>query len=141
MSEIAVRAAGLLVSGQKILLVNHRKHERSYWVLPGGHARPGETLPDALRREMMEELALDVTVGELAIVHDFVAEDTHVVNHVFRVEAESTDFRVAPEKVLRGARWVSLEELDGIDLRPAIAERLRELATEPPGKSIYLGNL
>ena len=141
MSEIAVRAAALLVADDKILLVNHQRGERSYWVLPGGHVRPGETLADALVREIKEELELDVTVGPLVLVHDFIAEERHVVNHVFRVETPSTDFRVAPGKVLKRARWVPLDELDDVDLLPPIAPQLREIIAGRARGNIYLGKL
>ena len=141
MSEIAVRAAALLVADGKVLLVNHEKAERSYWVLPGGHVRPGETLADALVREMTEELELDVTVGPLVFVHDFIAEERHVVNHVFRTEASSTEFHVTPGKVLKRARWVPLDELDDVDLLPPIAPELREIITGRARGDVYLGKL
>jgi len=139
MNEIGVRAAALLVADDKLLLVNHRKGGRSYWVLPGGHVRPGEPLPDALRREMKEELDLDVTVGPLLIVHDFIRGERHVVNNVFRVETASTDVHVTPEKVLKDARWVPLDELESVDLLPPIGAELRRIVSDPTVRNLYLG--
>jgi len=141
MREIGVRAAGVLVADGKILLVNHRKHGRSYWVLPGGHVRSGETLEQTLIREMKEECDLDVTVGPLVIVHDYINADNHVVNNTFRIEAGSTDFHVRPEGSLLGARWVPLEELDHIDLRPPIAGLLRRIVNSPSANAVYLGRV
>jgi len=141
MGEIAVRAAGVLVADKRILLVNHVKHGRSYWVLPGGHVTFGETLRDAVVREMKEELSLDVTVGPLVLVHEFLAEDTHVLNHAFRVETSSLEFRVKPDKVLRAARWTPLDELDAVELRPPIARELRKVIENPPTNPVYLGRV
>lgn len=141
MGKIGVRAAAILVKEGKILLANHRKHGRSYWVLPGGHVEPGETLTEALAREMREELELDVTVGPLAIVHDYITADRHVVNNSFIVEAGSGQFHVHPTKTLKDARWVLLGELDGIDLRPPMAELLRKVIEDPPQRTIYLGRI
>ena len=142
MREIELRAAALCIAGGKVLLVNHRKHGESYWVLPGGHVEHGESLADALAREMDEELGLDVTVGPLALVHDFITGKRHVVNHVFRIDLDNDAFTLSPGKTLKDARWVPLDEIDAIDLRPAIAKHLRRFAEPPDGDGpVYLGNV
>ena len=53
-----IRVAGLLRRGDAVLLCNHRKGEQSYWLLPGGGVEEGETLEQALRRELAEECGL-----------------------------------------------------------------------------------
>jgi len=141
MREIEVRSAGVCVSEGRLLLVNHEKHERSYWVLPGGHVKPGERLDEALRREFQEEVALDISVGPLVLVHDFLTDTRHVVNHVFRVETESAELNVTPQDALKDARWVPLAELDAIDLLPPIAEHIRRVLTHPEAGPVYLGNV
>ncbi|MGH7163069.1 MAG: NUDIX hydrolase [Planctomycetota bacterium] len=69
---------GLLESGAGILLVANRRRvggkEVVVWDLPGGGVEPGETLAEALRREMREETALRVDVKEML----FVAEGERV---------------------------------------------------------------
>jgi len=141
MGKIDVRVAALLIRDGQVLLVNHVKGGASYWVLPGGRVEFGETLPAALVREMKEELDLDVGVGPLAIVHDLLAEDRHVVNHVFHAEACLPEFRLRPTNVLKDARWVPLDELRGIDLRPAIGDELRKAAENPADRAVYLGEV
>jgi ADP-ribose pyrophosphatase YjhB (NUDIX family) len=63
---------GLLEEPQGILLVANRRviggRPAVVWDLPGGGVEPGETLEEALRREMREETALDVGVGEFLLV-------------------------------------------------------------------------
>jgi len=139
MSAIEVRSAGVCVSESGVLLVNHSKHGRSYWVLPGGHVEFGERLDAALVREMREELQLDVTVGPLVLVHDFITETRHVVSLVFRVEPEGDAFSVTPGRVLRGARWVPLDELDDVDLLPPIADPLRRIVAGLVVQPVYIG--
>ena len=137
MPRIEVRAEAILVRDGRILLVNHVKGGASYWVLPGGHVEHGETLERALEREMKEELELDVAVGALAIVHDYITPDRHVVNHAFLVTATGEP-RAVPQGALKAATWVPLAGLDGIDLRPRVAEVLRRIASGAAAPPVYL---
>ena len=61
-----VVVAGLLVRAGRGLLVHRAPARRWYpdcWDLPGGHVEVGESPPDALRRELREELAVTAAVA------------------------------------------------------------------------------
>ena len=57
--------AGILQKGDSILICQRRRADAYglQWEFPGGKVEPGEQLPDALRRELEEELAIQVKVG------------------------------------------------------------------------------
>jgi 8-oxo-dGTP pyrophosphatase MutT (NUDIX family) len=57
------RVAGVAVDGARVLL--HQTEIDDYWSLPGGHIDVGETAAGALRREMTEELNIEIEVGRL----------------------------------------------------------------------------
>ena len=60
--------AGILMEGRKFLVEKRRDDDEAdpgYVEIPGGHVDPGESLEDALRREMKEELGVDVERARL----------------------------------------------------------------------------
>jgi 8-oxo-dGTP pyrophosphatase MutT (NUDIX family) len=58
-----VRIAGLGFRNGHVLV--HRATHEAFWTFPGGRAEIGETSEETLKREMMEELGVEVTVGRL----------------------------------------------------------------------------
>ena len=64
-----IRYQGAVIRDDHILLIRHREHAsgRSYWVIPGGGREEDETEEDCVRREMLEETHLKVTVERLLL--------------------------------------------------------------------------
>lgn len=59
-----IRAAGVIIKDDKILLMHRFKNRREYFVFPGGGVEGGESAEMALKREIKEELDLDVKSAE-----------------------------------------------------------------------------
>lgn len=76
---IGVGVGALLVNDQGEIFLAQRgpqaKNERGKWEFPGGSVEFGETLADALRREMLEEYGIGIEVGELLDVADHILPD------------------------------------------------------------------
>jgi mutator protein MutT len=68
-----VGVGGVVVDQARVLIVK-RAHEprKGEWSLPGGIVELGETLIDALKRELREETGLEVDVGDVVEVFDRV---------------------------------------------------------------------
>jgi ADP-ribose pyrophosphatase YjhB (NUDIX family) len=123
--NIRVRVAGILLNGKnELLLVNHQKNGKSYWLLPGGGVEFGESFHEALKREFMEELSMEIgAVGELFLVHDTVYPDKkrHIVNLYFTVKAVKNHvLKVNPDGVLAGAKFVSIKDFKKLLFYPDI---------------------
>jgi mutator protein MutT len=108
--------AAVIRRGNRVLLCKRPAHKRhgGLWEFPGGKLEPGESLLDAARRELAEELGISVvSVGEAQFVcHDpgsvFVIEFVEVVVHGNPVAHEHED-----------VRWITLDEADELAFAPA----------------------
>lgn len=65
------RACAAILKGDKILMVCHQTPSRIYWTFPGGGVEEGETLEQAVVREVKEETGLDVKPIRLLFEKDY----------------------------------------------------------------------
>jgi mutator protein MutT len=75
-------AAGLVFRNGLLLIAQRRPedHLGGLWEFPGGKRRPDESFPECLRRELLEELGIEVEVGERleAITHEYATKKVHL---------------------------------------------------------------
>jgi 8-oxo-dGTP diphosphatase len=131
--DFSVRVAVVAKRGGALLLVRHQKPDRDpYWVLPGGRLEPGETIPECAKRELAEETGLTARFSGVLYVGEFLREGRHTIDVVARVTLEGNDDavlgsdpEVAPgdQPTLSEVRWVSMDELRGIELLPDAVKR------------------
>jgi 8-oxo-dGTP diphosphatase len=143
--EPRIRVSAILRRENRLLLVRQEKPGREYWLLPGGGVHAGESLVDALRRELAEEVGLDedfVFEGPVAIADSIAppgAPAKHVVHIIFagHLGGRSLESVSSSDAAVRNQRLFDLEELTGISLHPPIQ---RFLARWQPGDPVvYLG--
>jgi len=119
--------AAIVKDGRALVTVRGSDPYKGKFDVPGGFLQLGEDVIDALRRELREELDIEVDVAQ----SDFV----HMVTHTYGEEdewvlaigfvARLTSGTPTPASDVADARWVSLEELDGLEFA---WEHDRELA-------------
>ncbi|HEX5000289.1 MAG TPA: NUDIX domain-containing protein [Terriglobia bacterium] len=106
-----VGVGGLLLrDDQALLLLRRLPPEEGCWSLPGGRVEFMERIEDALKRELQEELGIDVAVESLLCVtnHIIPSEETHWVSPAYRVRLLSGEPRnLEPEKTA-AVQWFSL---------------------------------
>ncbi len=125
-----IRAAGLLIQDEHILLIKHTMNDQTFWVPPGGGLEPEDsTTRDTVIREIKEESGLYVTeVSDLIYVREFksTTENTYHVEQFFLVKQWQSELTLANLKGLGGdehmiseARFVHRDELASMTVYPA----------------------
>ena len=133
-----VRVTGVVVEDGRILLLNQGTDTGRSWSLPGGKLEAGETLAQALVREMKEETGLDVEPGRLLYVCDHVpAEVVHVTFEARRAGGTLGDIEAGADTTpIRGIEFVPVPKLPEL----GFSERFTELVTAGfPGAGSYMG--
>ena len=111
----------IIFFGEKVLLVKRGK-EPGYgkWSIPGGAVELGETLKEGLLREVKEETGLEVEIGGMVEVLDWVSRDENdrIKYHYVLVDfwCKSHSAEVNPLSDILDARWVQLSEAPNYDL-------------------------
>ncbi len=149
MAKFEVRAQAILLVGDRILLARHVKRSERYVVLPGGHVEAGETLEEALARELEEEVGVRPTAASLFSVSEFLMRRRQVIDVVFRVHAFQGRPRLGPvpgeltDRRLEAVELHRVAHLAKLPFRPAGlgAEIASAWARDCWDGSRYLGNL
>lgn len=139
-----IRVAAIIVEDGRILLVRHEKDGQSYWMLPGGGVDYGETLAEALRRELREELNIEAAIGPLMLANDSIPEDRHrhIVNLYFAARITGGELRTGGDARVVEAAFQPLDALEDLPVRPVFQTLLKTAITEASEAALnpYLGN-
>jgi 8-oxo-dGTP diphosphatase len=108
--------AGAVIAESRVLVAQRLRPPElaGRWELPGGKVGPGETEPDALARELAEELGVEVGVGER--LGDDVALNATTTLRAYQVSLIRGEPHPHDHRALR---WVTTAQLQEIDWVPA----------------------
>lgn len=125
MPTIVVTAAVVEQDGSFLVTRRlERTHLAGTWEFPGGKCEDGESLEESLRREMLEELGVNVEVGRelFSVRHDYPGRTVALHFFACRLRGEPHP-RLGQEM-----RWVARNELTALEFPPADAELIQRLA-------------
>lgn len=109
--KVRVRVGGLLLEEDKILLLKHNNigPDQYLWSPPGGGAEFGSDLPSNLAREFKEETGLQVEVGPLLFVNEFMDDPIHAVELFFSVKRLSGEVSLGTDPEMKKGEQILSE--------------------------------
>ncbi len=152
-ASVRVSVKAIIRDGDRILLVRNRDRHGDWYCLPGGGQRVGETLPEALQRECLEEIGVPIAVGRLRYVRDYIAANhefaeepgggVHQIELMFDCQLSSSkdaSTGADPDSMQVGVQWLKVDELSECRLYPkALVPLLKERAIR--SRPAYLGDV
>ena len=120
--------AAVIERGEDVLICQRRPNERHAlkWEFPGGKVEAGETLEDALRRELVEELGIEAVIGPEIKRYPFSYNGRSGILLVFfRVTEYSGDIQ---NRIFATVKWEHRSKLPQYGFLEGDADFVNELA-------------
>ncbi|USD31660.1 MULTISPECIES: NUDIX domain-containing protein [Vibrio] len=125
--EHRIRAAGILIDNDAILLLKVKDFSGEYWIPPGGGMEEGDrSSKDCVVREFKEEAGLDIEVGELICVREFFETHRNRYHSEFFYRVSHYDgephienlLGLNDEDYIQSVAWVALGDVSGKRIYP-----------------------
>lgn len=131
MKTIRVVAA-VITDGEKVFASARGYGDyKGSWEFPGGKIEPGETPQEALKREIAEELEVEISVGEKIDTVEYDYPQFHLSMDCFRCRIVSGTVKLVEAEA---ARWLTAEELPEVDWLPADRVLVEAVVRRTQGK-------
>ena len=126
---VAAVIKALNENGEPIIFATQRGYGdfKDGWEFPGGKIEEGETPQEALKREIMEELDTEISVGELINTVEYDYPTFHLSMDCFWCEIVKGDLVL---KEHEAAKWVTKEQLNSVAWLPADIKLVENISTK-----------
>ncbi len=137
------RPALVLIENNHLLVMKYQYGDHFIYNLTGGNPDPGELLSETIARECMEELSIDVEVGEMLLMGQVSGSEQRddVLHILFEGEllAGIPELQVGETSAME-VLWMPIEQIAQVTMYPNVGENLLDLLlTQQKGK--YIGSI
>ncbi len=126
-----VSPRGLLIENNSVLFIEYRNLDNeTYYSLPGGGQDANIDLAQTLRNEFMEEVGLEIQVGDVILVREFIISKpreeswingVHQLEIIFdckRLENKAEVPATKPDRGTTGTKWIPIDEIKNYKVFP-----------------------
>lgn len=145
---IRVGARALIIENESVLLAEFDDETGLHYNLPGGGVEPGESILEALQREVQEEASVHVDVGPLIFVVEYEPNknslwdgSVHKLYLIFDCKLSGNarpQLPLMPDPDQTAVKWIRLSELNSVELLPHLADRIIEYSRSPTHECAFL---
>jgi len=151
MKVIRNSAKAIIIKNGCLLTVKNIDSEGDWYLLPGGGQNLGETLKEALHRECIEEIGIDVSVGRLRYIREYIGKnhefsehdgDSHQVEFMFECEFDEEQppkLGNNPDAYQVDIAWLPINEIHEYRIYPKLLGDL--LLSEVDDDITYSGDV
>ncbi|MEM2321289.1 MAG: NUDIX hydrolase [Candidatus Bathyarchaeia archaeon] len=123
-------------NGRFLLIRRANEPGKGLWSIPGGLVEVGESIRDAVKREVEEETGVKVEVGHLIDVLENIIFDEkgrvkfHYILIDFEAKPLTKDMEVLPSQEVLEARWFTIEEMKSLSITKTTRALFRKMGIE-----------
>lgn len=127
-NKFQIRVSGIIFIEKKLVLVQHKKNNKEYWVFPGGRVEFGEKAEKAIVREIKEELNIKSKVIKFLFYNESIPPDypIHSLNLFFLLKPLTFKIKLAKDLVVKDYKLFTKNEIKKILLYPKINNKVFE---------------
>ena len=127
---VVAASAVVLREGQILMIRRSNEPNKGMWSIPGGRVELGETVYEAVQREVFEECNIEIEILRLLNVGDNIIQDDEgrVKYHYILVDflAEYKCGEITAQSDAEEYRWVTTKELHRLDIAPQLRTLLMQ---------------
>lgn len=144
-------AKAIIIKNKSILLIKNLDDNGYFYLLPGGEQEKFETMKEAVVRECREELSIEIEVGDVRYIRDYIGKnhefydadfELHQIEYMFVCylkENSKVKNGSIPSGMQVGIEWINLDNLKEYRIYPGILKELIKRDGSMVG-NVYLGD-
>jgi len=126
-----VGVSALVIQKEKVLLIKRGKEpDKGRWSIPGGVIETGETIENALNREVFEECGVKIRVKKLLdIVEKIFFDSQGRAEFHYLILSYSADYLegdIRPASDVLDVKWMGKEDIEKLDIIDSVLKVLKE---------------